>query len=76
MNATLVWILVSVSSVGGGSSGFAVPAFSPAVATEADCLKLMDAAQRVVKAADGRSKAPVMECVAVNVPVPKVAKGN
>lgn len=70
MNA-IVWILVAVSSAGSGSSGFAVPTFSPPVATESDCKVLLEAAQRVVRNSDGRQKAPVMECVSVNAPAPK-----
>jgi hypothetical protein len=61
MNTMIAWILVAVSSSGAGSGGFAVPSFSPPVASEADCKLLLDAAQRVVKLSDGRSKSQVME---------------
>lgn len=70
MSTVLVWILVAVSSAGSGREGFAVPTFSPAVATAEDCQKLLQAAQRVVRQSDGRSQAPAMECISVRVLAP------
>lgn len=70
MNTVFVWILVAVSSAGSGREGFAVPAFSPAVATAEDCQKLLQATQRVVRQSDGRRSAPAMECISVRVLAP------
>jgi isoaspartyl peptidase/L-asparaginase-like protein (Ntn-hydrolase superfamily) len=68
MSTIVVWILVAVSSAGTGRSEFAIPAFSPAVASADDCQKLLEAAQRVITKSDGRNKGPSMECIAINVP--------
>lgn len=73
MNTIIVWVLVAVSSSGSGSGGFAVPTFSPPVASADDCKLLMEAAQRVVKTSDGRTNPPKMECIQVKVPAPVVA---
>lgn len=68
MSTIVIWILVAVSSAGTGRSEFAIPAFSPAVASAEDCQKLLEAAQRVITKSDGRNKGPSMECIAVNAP--------
>jgi hypothetical protein len=73
MNTVVVWILVAVSSAGTGRSGFAVPAFSPALASAEDCKQLLQAAQRVIAKSDGRSNGPAMECVAVHMPLSTVS---
>lgn len=58
----IAWILVAVSSSGGGMGGFAVPAYSPPVATKADCEYLLEATRRVLNTNKG------MECVKVVLP--------